>query len=127
MRTVLLGLLMFIGTLNLNTRLCAQEASEHIVVHLKDFDSEKNLQVYSLFKNDAQLEVINSCDVLGWIVVGSRSNSDMSKNEVRALMNVRLQELFSKSTFEIIEGKSKFDVMTDCRAEMQRQLDPQPE
>ena len=123
MRTLLLALSILISSSFCATSAQAQDATQEVILHLKEFDSSKNLAVYSLFKNDENIEVINSCDILGLIVLGPRDNAVMSRSEVRSYSKVRLQELFAEESFEYRTDISMYEVLMECRAAMQRELD----
>ncbi|NND94482.1 MAG: hypothetical protein HKN45_06410 [Flavobacteriales bacterium] len=124
MRTVLFGLLILTFGVCHSSSLYAQSNNEHVVIQLSDFNSEKNLEVYALFEDDAEIRVVNSCDVLGLVVLEPRPNSSRSANEIRAYSSVKLQEILALDDFVIVEGRSKFDVLVACREEMQRIHDP---
>ena len=124
MRTTLSVILLFVVCTFASLDLRAQDASNAVVLHLNDFTTEKNLEVYSLFKNDPNVQVINSCDILGLIVIENRESISMAKSEVQAYTTVKLEEVLQPSEFEFMTEKSKMEVMLACRAAMQEALTP---
>ena len=98
----------------------AQSMGEAIVIEVADFNSQKNLDIYSLFENDQELTVINSCDALGWVVLRS-NNSALSKAMARSYLSLKMTEVLEVDDYVFVEDKQPMDVLEDCRAEMLRQ------
>lgn len=98
----------------------AQTSGEVIVLEISQFDSQKNLDIYSLFDADDEITVINSCDALGWVVLKSQ-NAALSKSMVRAYVDMKIIEVLDNSDYVFVEDKEPMDVLEDCRAEMLRQ------
>ncbi|NNC82015.1 MAG: hypothetical protein HKN79_00420 [Flavobacteriales bacterium] len=103
----------------------AQDDTHTVVIQLKDFTTEKNLSIYEMFRHDDHVQVVNSCDILGLVVIESRMDSPMSGNETRGYSTVRLNELFEADQYLVKEGMSAYDVMTSCRQAMQEELSPE--
>lgn len=98
----------------------AQSTGEVIVLQISQFDSQKNLDVYTLFGDDEEIDVINSCDALGWVVLRAH-NETLSKSMVRAYIDMKIVEVLEASEYAVVEDKEPMDVLEDCRAEMLRQ------
>lgn len=103
------------------------QASNTVVVQIQDFDSKKNMAVYTLFDNDQNVVVVNSCDVLGLVVLDLREGADMTRLEAKAYVNVKVKDIFSSEQFQVRDDMEAMQVLMDCRAEMQRQLVPSAE
>lgn len=106
--------------LTLCTTVSAQSSGEVLVLQISQFDSQKNLDIYTLFGNDDEIDVINSCDALGWVVLRAQ-NEALSKSMVRAYVDIKIVEILEASEYAVVEDKEPIDVLEDCRAEMLRQ------
>ena len=104
----------------LSSNATAQSSKEVVVVEIAEFNTEKNLEIYSLFSNDQEIKVINSCDALGWVVLQAQ-NEALSKAMVRAYIDMKILEVLESNTYAVVEDKQAMDVLEDCRAEMLRQ------
>ncbi len=98
----------------------AQSIGEVIVIEVSNFDSQKNFDIYSLFDQDQEVDVINSCDALGWVVLKAQ-NEALSKAMVRAYVEMKIVNVLEANSYSIVEDKQPIDVLEDCRAEMLRQ------
>lgn len=85
------------------------------------------MAVYTLFDNDQNVVVVNSCDVLGLVVLDLREGADMTRLEAKAYVNVKVKDIFSSEQFQVRDDMEAMQVLMDCRAEMQRQLVPSAE
>ena len=102
--------------------LTAQSAGEVIVIEVSSFNTQKNFEIYALFSNDEEVEVINSCDALGWVVLRA-NNASFSKTMVRAYVDLKMLEVLDAGAYSVVEDKEPIDVLEDCRAEMLRQTE----
>lgn len=100
----------------------AQFQGEAVVIEVADFTAQINLEIYTLFENDQELTVINSCDALGWVVLKS-TNAALSKAMMRSYVSLKMTEIMEVDKYTFVEDKQPLDVLEDCRAEMQRQLE----
>lgn len=98
----------------------AQSVGEVIVIEVSNFDSQKNFDIYSLFNDDQEIEVINSCDALGWVVLKAQ-NEALSRSMVRAYVEMKIVNVLEANSYSVVEDKQPMDVLEDCRAEMLRQ------
>jgi hypothetical protein len=102
--------------------LVAQSAGEVIVIEVSSFNTQKNFEIYALFNDDEEVDVINSCDALGWVVLRA-NNAALSKAMVRAYVDLKMLEVLDAGAYSVVEDKQAIDVLEDCRAEMLRQTE----
>ncbi len=102
--------------------LAAQSTGEAIVIEVAGFNTQKNFEIYALFNNDEEVDVINSCDALGWVVLRA-NNAALSKAMVQAYVDLKMLQVLDAGAYSVVEDKQPIDVLEDCRAEMLRQTE----
>ncbi len=128
MRYSALPILLVLFSITFNsTQAEVVQSSEVVVIQIQNFDSEKNMAMYALFQNDENVVIVNSCDVLGMVVLDVKQNSMMSRAEAKAYVDVKVNGVLDFESYEVRVDQEAMQVLMDCRAEMQRQLTPNAE
>lgn len=98
----------------------AQSQVDHaIIIEVNDFNGEKNMMFYELFRSDPDVKVVNSCDVLGMVVLVPSGQMTMSKQALKSYVDLRLKETMEESEYTLRDDLTPMQVMVDCRSAMQ--------
>jgi hypothetical protein len=97
----------------------AQVSSPEVVIEISEFSSEKNMSVYTLFSGDADVVIVNSCDIMGVVVLKAKTSSSLTKNTMKAYLQLRIDEVLEPNGYEIKEEMDANSVLEDCREAMQ--------
>lgn len=127
MKNFFLALFVF-GSLSSFTFIDAQKHSSSetttTVIKLTEFSNKKCLSIRKLFEQDDSYVVVNSCEVLGLIVIDNKPTNDRLPHQSRLDLLTRISKNgISQDEIEFVHDMSKLEVMYACRAKANELFD----
>lgn len=96
-----------------------------IVLELTDAESSDILKIYGAFEDNDAFRIINSCEILGWIVFEPVAGQSATKATTRAFVQTKLDAIDDLPPYRWNEELSKIEVPMMCREAMQGALNPE--
>lgn len=118
-------LVLFLCTIAAQLTAQTNSPETDLVIAFEPGDKESIMQVYSSLEDNDDYRVINSCEILGMVVVEALPGAEGSRSTTRAYLDVLLSGLTDMPDYDILEDRSKVDVPILCREAMREALDPE--